>query len=164
MEAPGLPGRRQAKRVCVSSGTPGSWLGGPEGCACSHVHAYGPSGSHREAARAGSRVGVRRGSKVPGVPGPVLPLRGKCSQASVTSSFGSRMGSGNWIRAWRVPNHRAAQCWSQWLSGLMGIDSHHGLWAGPQQVAAGQGAPVTGSIDTCWLGVPALALLSLVTL
>lgn len=74
------------------------------------------------------------------------------------------MGSGNWIRAWCVPNHQAAQCWSQWLSGLMGIDSHHELWAGPQQVAAGQGAPVTGSIDTCWLGVPVLALLSLVTL
>lgn len=23
----------------MSSGTPGSWMGGPEGCACSHVRA-----------------------------------------------------------------------------------------------------------------------------
>lgn len=91
-------------------------------------------------------------------------FRGQCSQGSMMSNFGSRMGSGSWIRAWHVPNHRAAQGWSQWLSGLMGIDSHHGLWAGPQQVAVGQGALVTGSIDACWLGMPALALLSLETL
>jgi hypothetical protein len=67
------------------------------------------------------------------------------------------MGSGSWIRAWCVPNHRAAQCWSQWLSGLMGIDSHHRLRAGPQQVAAGQEALVTGSIDACWLAWDASA-------
>lgn len=70
------------------------------------------------------------------------------------------MGSGSWIRAWLVPNHRAAQCWSQWLSGLMGIDSHHGLWAGPQQGAAGQGPWSLGLLMLVGLGCQCLPSLA----
>lgn len=78
---------------------------------CMQPCVCGPRGSHGEAARAGSRDETRqqsaRCSRL------VLPLRGRSSQGSVTSSFGSRMGSGSWIGAWHVPNHRVAQCWSQ---------------------------------------------------
>lgn len=87
-----------------------------------------------------------------GAPGPALPLRAQGPQGSRMSGFGSKMGSGSWIRAWLVPNRRAAQCWSQWQRGLMGIDSHHGLWAGPQQEAAGQGPWSLGLLMLVGLG------------
>lgn len=55
----------------MSSRTPDSWKRGPEGCASSHMHVV-PVAPTGRLLRPGSRVGMRRGSQVPGVPGPVL--------------------------------------------------------------------------------------------
>lgn len=99
----------------MSSGVPGSWREGAEGCACSHVCVV-------PAALTGA-LGLPRGLDEKQQPG------ARCSGARVASrsgdalpgsavKLGKQVGSGIWIRAWCTTNHRAVlEAVTEWFDG-----------------------------------------------